>query len=159
MSTSTSTAPTTDAADAAAPAAQLLSFLVAGQTYGCPLVHVREILTARPATRLPGAPAHVRGVVNVRGTLVTVVDLAVRLGARETAQPGGHLLLVETAAGVGGCAVDAVCGVLPLVERGGGGNGTMEGIVTGFGETGAEPIPLLDLPAVIRQALLFPGER
>jgi purine-binding chemotaxis protein CheW len=158
LSTSTSTRPTTETGDAAAPAAQLLSFLIAGQTYGCPLAHVREILSGRPATRLPGAPAHVRGVVNVRGTLVTVVDLAVRLGARDEAQPDGHLLLVETAAGVGGCVVDAVCGVLPLVETPGG-NGTTEGIVMGFGETGAEPIPLLDLPAVIRQALLFPGER
>jgi purine-binding chemotaxis protein CheW len=56
---------------------------------------VREILTASEPTRIPGAPEAVRGLVNVRGTLVPVVDTARAAGLGGGDEGGGSLVLVE----------------------------------------------------------------
>src|SRR5678815_3952238 len=58
---------------------QLVVFRLAGGSYGIELDAVREIIPFRRATRLPGAPAHVSGLVNVRGAIVTVIDLGAQL--------------------------------------------------------------------------------
>jgi purine-binding chemotaxis protein CheW len=157
LSTSASTAWTTDAPDDAEGAPQILTFQVHGRLYGTPMSVVREIVGERPATRLPGAPPYVRGLVNLRGTLLTVVDLAVRLEVRTEPADAGHVLVVELEGRLGGCAVDAVKGVHPFRDVAGNAGGG--GVVMGFGEVNGEHIPLLDLPSIIRQALLFPGER
>jgi purine-binding chemotaxis protein CheW len=78
-----------------------------------PVEAVREIIPAQPATRIPGAPAAVDGLVNVRGTLLTVVDAHTLLG--RTAEPGveGSILVVE----LGGKYVGFEVGeVLDLLE-------------------------------------------
>ena len=59
--------------------ARTLLFRVAGKVYGCDIEAVREIIPYRRATRLPGAPPFVQGLVNLRGTIVTVLDLGARL--------------------------------------------------------------------------------
>jgi len=56
-----------------------LLFRVGGAVYGCDIDEIREIVPFRPATRLPGAPNYVWGLINLRGTIVTVLDLGVRL--------------------------------------------------------------------------------
>ena len=48
----------------------------------------------REATRLPGAPSYVQGLINLRGTIVTVLDLGVRLGATRERVPEGSIMLV-----------------------------------------------------------------
>jgi chemotaxis signal transduction protein len=60
--------------------AQYLTFSVAEEEYGVSIVKVREILEYGTVTRVPRTPEHVRGVINLRGRVVPVVDLAVRLG-------------------------------------------------------------------------------
>lgn len=60
--------------------AQYLSFFVAGEEYGIEILRVREIIEWGTVTRVPGAPASIRGVINLRGAVVPVVDLAVKLG-------------------------------------------------------------------------------
>src|SRR5688572_29558867 len=91
-------------------AARTLLFRVAGDVYGCDIDRVREIITFRRATRLPGAPPYVQGLINLRGTIVTVLDLGARLDP--TRQPmrdaGGSIILVEHGARVVGVAVDEV---------------------------------------------------
>ncbi|HXD23977.1 MAG TPA: chemotaxis protein CheW [Gemmatimonadaceae bacterium] len=86
---------------------RFLLFGVAGRLCACELGAVREIIASRPATRLPGAPAWVRGLINLRGTLVTVVDLAVRFGA---ADAGGSrsIVVVEAEGKAFGIGVDEV---------------------------------------------------
>jgi len=59
----------------------MLLFGVGARLCACDLEVVREIVPSRPATRLPGAPEWVRGLINLRGTLVTVIDLRVRFGS------------------------------------------------------------------------------
>jgi purine-binding chemotaxis protein CheW len=83
------------------------------EEYALPIARVREILRPGAITRLPGAPAHVRGITNVRGRIVPVVDLRERLGlgaAEPTAR--SRVLLVELGGRVVGVLVDAVSQVL-----------------------------------------------
>ena len=60
--------------------AQYLSFQVAGESYAVGVLQAREIIEYTTVTRVPHAPVAVRGVINLRGSVVPVVDLAVKFG-------------------------------------------------------------------------------
>jgi purine-binding chemotaxis protein CheW len=97
--------------------ARLLVFIADGRQYGCALRTVREIVPYRVPTRLPGAPAHIAGLINLRGRLVTVVDLAVHLGVRDGEVPrtaSSSIVLVESGPRVIGLVVDEVRDVRPV---------------------------------------------
>jgi purine-binding chemotaxis protein CheW len=64
---------------------QYLSFVLAGADYAVGILTVKEILQYETLTRVPTTPASVRGVLNLRGAVVPVVDLAVKFGLPETA--------------------------------------------------------------------------
>lgn len=64
---------------------QFLAFLVGGDEYAVPILKVREIAPYDQATRVPNTPPWIRGVVNLRGQVLPVVDLAVKFGLPETA--------------------------------------------------------------------------
>jgi purine-binding chemotaxis protein CheW len=57
-----------------------LAFSLAGEDYLVAIERVRELVAAAPLTPLPGAPRWVRGVFNLRGSVVPLVDLGVKLG-------------------------------------------------------------------------------
>ncbi|NMO23114.1 purine-binding chemotaxis protein CheW [Pyxidicoccus fallax] len=57
-----------------------LSFVIAGEAYAVGILRVREIIEHCPITRVPGMPPAVQGVINLRGSVVPVVDLAVKFG-------------------------------------------------------------------------------
>ena len=59
---------------------QYLSFIIAGEEYALGILQVKEIIEYDTVTRIPGAPVWVRGVFNLRGSVVPVVDLPVKLG-------------------------------------------------------------------------------
>jgi purine-binding chemotaxis protein CheW len=59
---------------------QYLSFIVAGDRYAIELLKVREILRCETITRVPRMPLAVRGVINLRGNVVPVIDLAIKFG-------------------------------------------------------------------------------
>ena len=63
---------------------QYLSFFVADEEYAIGILKVKEILEFSATTKVPGAPRSIRGVANVRGRVVPVVDLAVRFSLPET---------------------------------------------------------------------------
>ncbi len=98
---------------------QFLSFTLAGCDYGVPILHVKEILQYEAITRVPSVPRWVRGVINLRGAVVPVVDLALKFGLPETAiTPRTCILIVETGLeadrSVMGLVADAVIEVLDL---------------------------------------------
>jgi purine-binding chemotaxis protein CheW len=98
---------------------QCLSFLVHDEAYALPLLRVREIVRFSGCTRVPRVRPHVRGVVNLRGTVVPVVDLAVWLGQPETVVMTRTCLLVVEATGQAetaavGLVIDGVDQVLDL---------------------------------------------
>ena len=134
---------------------RLLLFAVAGTVYGCDIGAIREIVPIRHATRLPGAPPHVRGLFNLRGAIVTVIDLAARL-AGVTAAPEGSVVLAEYGSKQVGLAVDEVRDVQMLApERFEPATGDVArgGIVRGLGHLDDGVVLILDVPAVVRQVM------
>ncbi|MFZ2492669.1 MAG: chemotaxis protein CheW [Thermoanaerobaculia bacterium] len=92
-----------------------VTFLVEGETFGLPVTHVIEILRVSAITRVPHAPPTVRGVTNMRGRVLPVVDLRVRLGGIEAPVGETARILVVTSRGrLLGLLVDAVQQVLRL---------------------------------------------
>jgi purine-binding chemotaxis protein CheW len=87
-------------------APRLLVFSAAGRTCACELSVVREIIPHRKTTRLPGTPPFVVGLINLRGSIVTVLDLGVRLGGGPVDVDRGSIVLVESGPRVVGLAVD-----------------------------------------------------
>jgi purine-binding chemotaxis protein CheW len=57
-----------------------LTFFIGNEEYGVPILRAREILRLATITHVPAAPACIRGVINLRGTAVPVVDLAIEFG-------------------------------------------------------------------------------
>src|SRR5215208_2382665 len=102
-------------------AARTLLFRVAGKVYGCDIEEVREIIPYRRATRLPGAPPFVQGLINLRGTIVTMLDLGTRLDPSRApmrgADGGGSIILVEHGTKVVGVAVEEVMDVQAIAEE------------------------------------------
>jgi purine-binding chemotaxis protein CheW len=64
--------------------AQYLGFYIAGEEYAIGILRVREILEYDTLTRVPTTPPSIRGVINLRGSVVPVVDLAVKFGLPES---------------------------------------------------------------------------
>jgi purine-binding chemotaxis protein CheW len=98
---------------------QCLGFRLHQDTYALPLLRVREIIRFEGTTRVPRVPACIRGVVNLRGNVVPVVDLAVWLGRPETPMTSRTcLLVVEATAGTDfslvGLVIDGVNQVLDI---------------------------------------------
>jgi purine-binding chemotaxis protein CheW len=95
---------------------QLVLFRLGPRTYGIELDTVREIIPQRAATRVPGAPDYVPGLINVRGTIVTVIDLGMRLHGESSNVAEGSIVLVDRGARVVGVAVDEVMDVARVPE-------------------------------------------
>jgi purine-binding chemotaxis protein CheW len=64
---------------------QYLTFFVAGEEYAIPILRVREILEYSRVTRVPSTPPYIRGVINLRGSVIPVIDLAVKFGLEPAA--------------------------------------------------------------------------
>lgn len=94
---------------------ELLTFQVGKQEYALDIMSVREIRGWSKATPLPHAPAFVRGVINLRGTVLTIVDLADRLGmGRTETNERNVIIVVHTGKETVGLLVDAVSDILAI---------------------------------------------
>lgn len=100
------------------PDSQYLTFFVAREQYAIDVLRVREVVGVTPITRVPSTPRQVRGIVNLRGNVVPVVDLGLRLGHEElTPTPRSCIVVVEPLHGtdrVVGLLVDSVSRVITL---------------------------------------------
>jgi purine-binding chemotaxis protein CheW len=105
----------TDASPTATGDLELLSFRVAEQEYSVDIMSVREIRGWTRATSLPHAPDYVRGVINLRGSVLPVVDLAVRLGIQSGDPTERSVIIVVDVGGRAiGLRVDAVSDILSI---------------------------------------------
>lgn len=94
---------------------ELLSFRLAEEEYSVDIMSVREIRGWTRATPLPHAPDHVRGVINLRGTVLPVVDLSVRLGMEPVQGDARNVIIVVQVGGqTAGLLVNAVSDILAL---------------------------------------------
>ena len=84
-----------------------LIVVVGGTTYGIPVAQVREVIRPAAITRVPGSPTSVLGIVNVRGAVVTVLDLSVLL-TQDRAVTTGSIVLLEHGSRLVGLAVQTV---------------------------------------------------
>lgn len=73
----------------------ILIFRLCGEDFALPVTCVHEILDPLPVTRLPGAPDHAPGLVNVRGTVVPLCDARHRLRMPAQEGPGGRMIVIE----------------------------------------------------------------
>ncbi len=136
-------------------ASPTLLFRVGASVYGCDIRDTQEIIPVRPPTRLPGAPAYVRGLINVRGIIVTVLDLATRLDAAGgSTASDGSILLVRHRDRIVGAMVDSVVDVRVMDIDTSEASAVPGGVVRGTATLDGEAIIVLDLDALIQQVLL-----
>jgi purine-binding chemotaxis protein CheW len=94
---------------------ELISFRTGGQEFCLDVQNVREIRGWTPATPVPHAPEFVCGVINLRGTVMPVLDLGARFGFGATDPDARHVIIVAQIEGRPvGLLVDAVCETLTI---------------------------------------------
>jgi purine-binding chemotaxis protein CheW len=100
-----------------ATTAQYCTFLLDGLYFGVDVLKVQEVIRYQEMTRIPGAPAVVSGIINLRGQLVTALDLRRRLGLepREKGQLPMNVV-VRTEDGATSLLVDEIGDVIELDE-------------------------------------------
>lgn len=93
----------------------LVGFRIGRETFGVPISLVHEIVRVPEITAVPEAPAYVEGVINLRGKIVSIVDLRKRFGEKEIVQnKKNRILVVEVEKKMVGLIVDAASEVLRM---------------------------------------------
>ncbi len=96
---------------------QLVIFQLAGERYGVNIQDVREIIRTQAVTKIPSAPDHVLGVIDLRDTVIPVIDLRQRLSLEVRVETDDNRIVVVEAHGQQvGVLVDAVQEVLRIQE-------------------------------------------
>jgi purine-binding chemotaxis protein CheW len=98
---------------------QMISFSVGSERFGVDILVVQEIIMMSNVTEIPNAPDFVEGVINLRGSIIPVLDLRKRLrlrgyGRNIPAKPGTRILVVEIEGNVTGFIVDSVAKVISV---------------------------------------------
>lgn len=97
---------------------QLVSFRLADEEYGIEIKKVREIILVGEITRVPQTPPYVKGLINLRSTVIPIIDLKLRFGLPETAPTDETRIVVANVAGKTiGVIVDAVSEVLRISQE------------------------------------------
>ena len=142
----------------------IVGFQVGRETYGVPIMSVHEIVRVPEITAVPEAPEYMEGVINLRGKIVSVIDLRKRLGHKEPATSRrNRILVVEHKGKLCGLIVDSATEVLKLpstevapassVFHDGGLN-----CVTGLAKYRGRLIVLLDMVKLLEYSGVQPGE-
>ncbi|MES2423139.1 MAG: chemotaxis protein CheW [Pseudomonadota bacterium] len=94
---------------------EYLTYRVGAEEYGIDIQKVQEIRSYEPPTRIANAPAFVKGVVNLRGVIVPIVDLRIKLGCDTAEYTEVTVVVVLNVCGrVVGAVVDSVSDVIDL---------------------------------------------
>jgi purine-binding chemotaxis protein CheW len=144
-------------AEAPAPGPQLhlLTFMLDREEFGLPITRVREVIRVGEITRVPQVPPHVRGVTNLRGRILAVVEIRSRLGLSPAEiSPASRIVVVDVVGRALGLLVDRVSqvtkvpveSVAPVPEEVA---STETDYVTGVARRDSRLIILLDLDRVL----------
>ena len=132
---------------------QLLRFDLCGACYAIPIERIREIVRLRPITPVPRAPDDINGVIALRGEIIQVIDLRVRLSlpAAPPTKSSRILIVLGEEGRVAGILVDAVTEVMRVPEEAlrpatGGETETVESLCL----SGDTLVSLMDLDRVLR---------
>jgi purine-binding chemotaxis protein CheW len=147
-----------DSARAAATqkaSAEFLTFRLGGEEYGIDILRVQEIRSYEEPTRIANAPSFIKGVVNLRGVIVPVVDLRIKLGCDKVEYNGFTVVIVLNVRGrVVGAVVDSVSDVLELagdlVKPAPEMNTNVDtSFITGIASVGERMLILMDIEALM----------
>lgn len=96
---------------------ELLSVRIGAQEFAMDIRSIREIRGWITSTHLPHAPSYIKGMINLRGTVLVVIDLAERLGLPPQ-EPNAASVVVVVEAGnkTAGLLVDAVCDIITVTD-------------------------------------------
>lgn len=138
-----------------AAAGQYLSFRLGEENYGIDIMKVQEIRSYEQPTRMPSAAGFLLGVVNLRGVVVPILDLRVRLHCADSAfTPSTVVIVIDLGTRVVGVVVDAVSDVVTLepgmVHAAPGLSGAPDaGCINGLAQVGERMLILLDIDALL----------
>jgi purine-binding chemotaxis protein CheW len=148
--------------------AQYLSFVLCGEEYAVNILRVKEIIEYDALTRVPSMPPAVRGVINLRGRVVPVVDLAARFGLAESGITNRSCIVMvelvdEGESMVVGIIADAVSQVLDLAPEDiepppAFGTRISARFIEGLTEAGRKFVILLDVDVALDAAAMAAGE-
>jgi purine-binding chemotaxis protein CheW len=97
--------------------AELICVSIGEHLYAIDIMQVREIRGWSASTPLPHAPSHVLGMINLRGSILPVIDLGSLLGIGQTSlSPSSVVMVAQIADNQVGLLVDAVCDILMVAE-------------------------------------------
>jgi purine-binding chemotaxis protein CheW len=141
----------------------IVGFQVGRETYGVPITSLHEIVRVPEITAVPDAPDYLEGVINLRGKIVSVMDLRKRFGDKQVAlTKRNRILVVEHAGRLAGLIVDSASEVIkiptdaveppPAVFQEGGLN-----CVTGLGKVNGRLVVLLDMSKLLAPGSLHAG--
>jgi purine-binding chemotaxis protein CheW len=99
------------------PSRQLVIFSLGAEEYALPITRVQEIIRYSEPRNVASPTPWIRGVINLRGRIVPVCDLAERLGLEVERPDTAKIVIVETAAGTAGVIVDEVQEVLTVEDE------------------------------------------
>ena len=138
--------------------AEFLSFRLGAEEYGIDILRVQEIRSYEEPTRIANAPSFIKGVVNLRGVIVPVVDLRIKLGCEKVEYNGFTVVIVLNVRGrVVGAVVDSVSDVLELagdlIKPAPEMNLSMDtSFITGIASVGERMLILMDIEALMSSA-------
>ena len=149
------TTDTTTEDDNTPPEHQYLSFRLAGETYGIPILSVQEIIGQDEPTPVPNTPDWMCGVINIRGVIIPVIDMRVRFGMEKGVQDETTVVIVAKVKDrIIGVVVDEVRDVLGFAEDNiqetppvSGSNSTQ--FVSGLGKRDGNTVMLLDIDQLL----------
>ena len=145
----------------AAPTAEggeFLTFRLGGEEYGIDILRVQEIRSYEPPTRIANAPHFIKGVVNLRGVIVPIIDLRLKLGCESAEYNAFTVVIVLNVRGrVVGAVVDSVSDVLELtrdhIKPAPELHSNVDGnFITGIGSVSDRMLILIDIEALMSSA-------
>jgi purine-binding chemotaxis protein CheW len=94
---------------------QFISFTIGDEEYGVDIMAIREIKGWTASTELPNTPPFIRGVINLRGAIVPILDLRARFSSQRTEASARHVIIVvAVGTRVAGILVDAVADIISV---------------------------------------------
>lgn len=94
---------------------QLVSFMVADEEYGVEVLRVREIIRMPEITRMPNTPAHVEGIINLRGQVIPIISMRKRFRVSDSEHGNRtRIIVMDVGGGLTGFIVDAVSEVIRI---------------------------------------------
>ena len=97
---------------------QLVSFKLAEETYGIEITKIREIILVGEITHIPETPPHVKGLINLRSTVIPVIDLRIRFSLADAElTPESRIMVLHVGSRMIGIVVDSVNEVLRVTQQ------------------------------------------